>query len=229
MSEDENDGNDNPQDQGNHRTEAMKVLEHYVQLLGTEEKFKMKPLVGLLNSFCRIQDNYDNKQLEDLFNQADHDEDDFATQHRQRVQTILDKAEENYPNNPGIANIREVVRRKSLRKHFIHTGCPTLKGSLQGIVDTGRNSTAKIQKQGSQPIQTSIGEEHGTTDYSGNELGQQHLKKLPTLETRGRTKKTGRPKKPTPRNLQGRTRIDMTKYIMRCCNRGIMELYEGIN
>ena len=77
----------------------MKVLEDYVQLLGTEERFKMKPLIGLINRFHGIKNNYDDKQLENLFNQADHDEDDFAIQHRQQVQTFLNKAEKDYPNN----------------------------------------------------------------------------------------------------------------------------------
>ena len=67
ISEDNNDGNEIPHDQVSHRTEVMKVLEDYVQLLGTEERFKMKPLIGLINKFCGVRNNYVDKQLEKLF------------------------------------------------------------------------------------------------------------------------------------------------------------------
>ena len=44
-SDNDNEGNEILHAQTGHRSEAMQILEAYVQLLGTEEKLKMKPLI----------------------------------------------------------------------------------------------------------------------------------------------------------------------------------------
>ena len=152
----------------------MKILESYVQLLGTEEKLKMKPLININERFRELKANYVDEQLDSLFNRLDLDEDDLAVQHRQWVHRFLNKAEKDYPNNKGIGDILDVVRKKNLGRYFVQTAYDELEHNLKGIVDPGlKESTARSQKRGSRPLQSKVDDEPCASDDSGGEVEQQ--------------------------------------------------------